>query len=72
MAPLGYAAKFEPFLSLDCTPPPLHFGAIKGKDGIKFCHLATLGDGVSGGSDKADNAVVEATEDIERTKRTIV
>ena len=28
MAPLRYAAKFDPFL---------------GKEGIKFCHLATLG-----------------------------
>ena len=39
MAPLRYAAKFDPFLSLDCA---LHPGAIQGKEGIKFCHLATL------------------------------
>ena len=42
MAPLRYAAKFDPFLSLDCTPHTLHPGAIQGKEGIKFCHLATL------------------------------
>ena len=32
MAPLRYAAKLDPFL----------WGAIQGKEGIKFCHLATL------------------------------
>ena len=37
MAPLHYAAKFDPFLSLDCARME---GA--GKEGIKFCHLATL------------------------------
>ena len=49
MAPLCYAAKFDPFLSLDCAPTPstlvpqaLHPGAIQGKEGIKFSHLATL------------------------------
>ena len=41
MAPLRYAAKFDPFLSLDCAPT-LHPGAIQGKEGIKFCDLATL------------------------------
>ena len=45
MAPLRCAAKFDPFLSLDCAPPALHPGAIQGKEGIKFCHLATLGGG---------------------------
>ena len=34
MALLCYAAKFDPFA--------LHPGAIQGKEGIKFCHLATL------------------------------
>ena len=34
-------AKFDPFLSLDCAPA-LHPGAIQGKEGIKFCYLATL------------------------------
>ena len=40
MAPLRYAAKFDPFLSLDCAPhpPPWH----KERKGIKFCHLATF------------------------------
>ena len=42
MALLRYAAKFDPFLSLDCAPHTLHPGAIQGKEGIKFCHLATL------------------------------
>ena len=42
MALLRYAAKFDPFLSLDCAPHALHPGAIQGKEGIKFCHLATL------------------------------
>ena len=46
MAPLRYAAKFDPLLILDCPPPhthTLHPGAIQGKEGIKFCYLATLG-----------------------------
>ena len=37
MAPLCCAAKFDPFLSLDCA---LHPGAIQGKEGIKFCSVA--------------------------------
>ena len=41
MAPLRYAAKFNPFLSLDCAPAP-HPGATQGKEGINFCYLATL------------------------------
>ena len=49
MAPLRCAIKFDPFLSLDCASTPS--GAILGKEGIKFCHLATLttggGSGVS-------------------------
>ena len=40
IAPLCYAAKFDPFLSL--RPHALHPGAIQGKEGIKFCHLATM------------------------------
>ena len=42
IAPLHYAAKFDPFLSLDCAPHALHPSAIQGKEGIKFCHLATM------------------------------
>ena len=49
IALLRYAAKFDPFLSLDCAftpstlcPQALHPGAIQGKEGIKFCRLATL------------------------------
>ena len=42
MAPLCYAAKFDPFLSLYCAPFAFHPGAIQGKEGISFCHLATL------------------------------
>ena len=43
MAPLRFAAKFDPFLSLlGLCPHPLHPGAIHGKEGIEFCHLATL------------------------------
>ena len=38
MAPLRYAAKFDPFLSLDYPPP----WAIQRKEGIKFCQLTTL------------------------------
>ena len=65
MAPLRYAAKFDPFLSLDCARvegvgaqsnfaiwqpcltylyicfTAVHPAAIQGKEGIKFCHLAT-------------------------------
>ena len=46
---LCYAAKFDPFLSLDCNLA-LHPGAIKEKEGIKFCHLATLHTGVPRGA----------------------
>ena len=42
MAPLRYAAKFDPFLSLDYPSHALRPGAIQGKKRIKFCHLATL------------------------------
>ena len=42
MAPLRYAAKFDPFRSLKMRHSTLHIGAIQGKEGIKFCHLATL------------------------------
>ena len=44
MAPLRCAAKFDPFLSSDCAPRPPR-GAIQGKEGIKFCYLATLSEG---------------------------
>ena len=43
---LRYAAKFDPFLAL-------HPGAIQGKEGIKFCHLATLIRNLSLGDDEA-------------------
>ena len=48
MALVRYAAKLDPFLSLDCAHHALHPGAIQGKEGIKFCHLATLTAGVDG------------------------
>ena len=35
MAPLRCAAKFDPFLSLDCA-------RVEGVGAIKFCHLATM------------------------------
>ena len=41
MAPLHCAAKFDPFLALDCAIHALHPSAIQGKEGIKLCHLAT-------------------------------
>ena len=37
-----YAAKFDPFLSLDCTLSPSNPTPIQGKEGIKLCDLATL------------------------------
>ena len=42
MAPLRYAASlpFLPFLGL--RPHAIHPGTIQGKEGIKFCDLATL------------------------------
>ena len=40
MAPLCYAAKFDPFLSLDCAPTPSNLA--QSKERIRFCHLATL------------------------------
>ena len=42
MAPLHYAANFDPFLSLDCAPTPSVLAQSKEKKGSKFCHLATL------------------------------
>ena len=41
MAPLRYAAKFDPVLSLDCARVE-GVGAQSNFQGIKFCHLATL------------------------------
>ena len=41
MPSLCYTAKFDLFISLNCAPA-LNPGAIQGKEGIKFCHLATL------------------------------
>ena len=46
VAPLRYPTKFDSFLSLDCAPTPSHPGAIQGKEGIKFCHLATMVTGI--------------------------
>ena len=40
MAPLRYAAKFDPFLYLDCGR--VEGVGTQGKEGNKFCHLATL------------------------------
>ena len=40
MAPLRYASKFDPFLSSDRAPTPSTLA--QSKEGIKFCHLATL------------------------------
>ena len=42
MALLRYAAKLDPFLSLDCTPTPSTLAQPKERKGFKFCHLATL------------------------------
>ena len=42
MAPLRYAAKFDPFLSLDCTPTPSTLAQSKERKGSNFCHLAIL------------------------------
>ena len=42
MAPLRYAAKFDPFLFLDCAPTR---STLAQSEGIKFCHLATLCEG---------------------------
>ena len=53
MAPLRYAAKFDPFLSLDfASTHALHPGTIQGKEGTKFCHLATLAPGPGGSSSR--------------------
>ena len=36
----GYAAKFDPFLSLDCNGVE---AGVEGLEiGVKFCHMATL------------------------------
>ena len=40
VAPLRY--KIRSLLFLGLRPPALHPGKIQGKEGIKFCHLATL------------------------------
>ena len=52
MAPLHYPAKFDPFLSLVCAPTPSTLA--QSKEGIKFCHLATLTEG--GAADLGDDA----------------
>ena len=36
MAPLRYAAKFDPFLSLDCVPPPSTVAQSKERKGPNF------------------------------------
>ena len=58
MAPLRYAAKFEPFLSLDCAPTPSTLAQSKERKEIKFCHLATLHD-VPDGARACDEVVDE-------------
>ena len=47
MAQLRYAAKFDPFLSLDCAPMPSTLA--QSKERIKLCHLATLAPLAEGG-----------------------
>ena len=42
MAPLRYAAKFDPFLSLDCAPTTLDPGAIQGNDDDKVAVFRLL------------------------------
>ena len=43
MAPLCYAAKFDPLLSLDCARVEGEAGsAIQGKEGIKFCSVLSV------------------------------
>ena len=43
MAPLRYTSKFVPILTLDFAhSPAVQHGTIQGKEGITFCHLATL------------------------------
>ena len=49
MAPLRYAAKFDPFLSLDCAPTPSTLAQSKERKGSNFaiwqpCRKAALGD----------------------------
>ena len=63
MAPLHYAAKFDPFLFLGLHPHALHRGTIQGKEGIQFCHLETMqgtrwrvGVGAAGGREGARQA----------------
>ena len=41
MAPLRYTENLIPYFPW-IAPPALHLGAIQGKEGIKFFHLATL------------------------------
>ena len=41
-------AKFDPFLSLDCAPTPLHPGAIHERKGSNFAIWQPWGQGVSG------------------------
>ena len=42
MALLRYAAKLDPFLSLDSSPMPFTLVQFKERKGSHFCHLATL------------------------------
>ena len=63
MAPLRYAAKFDPFLSLDCAPTPSNLAQSKERKGSNFAiwqPCDRLGDiGVEMLPDEAKKDVVE-------------
>ena len=53
MAPLRYAAKFDPFLSLDCTPTPSTLAQSKERKGSNFAiwqHWPAIRSGAAGPS----------------------
>ena len=59
-ATLRRKIKSLPFLGL--RPHALHPGAIQGKEGIKFCHLATL---IEGGLEMEFNGLVDDDDESE-------
>ena len=68
MAPLRYAAKFDPFLSLDCAPTPSTLAQTKERKGSNFAiWQPCLKDEVYG-----DNKSKErAEQELEKLRKTI-
>ena len=70
MAPLRYAAKFDPFLSLDCTPA-LHPCAIQGREGIKCAIWQPCSKGLARKRNALPSTATAAAEKKDRQKTTM-